>query len=324
MCVLRPTPNRFFVHRLFVTVSAIWLSRWLLPALFGLEASEVIASSAVIRIWPEKAPGSEGWTHQERHLSTELEKGSGKKFEIYSNVVDPTLAVFPASHEEANGTAVIVCPGGGWYNLMWDYEGTDLARWLSARGITAFVLKYRLRPTPDGGLEADEKGKELRAALQSNVSVYHGMVSEFANMAVEDGREALKIVRASASEWGVKPDHVGMVGFSAGGDIVTNLVLTENSSERPNFAALIYGVYLNERAVFKNPPPLFIAVGSDDHRFVPSEVKAFSDWQASGGSVELHVFAGSTHGFGMRKLGRLSDQWLTIFESWLRAKRFTK
>lgn len=271
-----------------------------------------------IRVWPSVASGSERSTDAEQHQLMEFEKGSGKKYEVISNVSIPTLAVFPPDQATDNGTAVIICPGGAWLGLAWEFEGTELARWLAKRGVTAFVLKYRTRPTQPEDLVATDEGRKLVAVMQTDIAAYRRLVRAYADFGAADGKEAIKIVRKRANEFGIKPDRIGMIGFSAGGDIVTQAALSNNQAERPNFAALIYGVYLNDKPLPQDASPAFLAVGAQDALFVPLLQKALADWTGADRSVEFHLFSNGGHGFGMRTMNQSTDQWIRLFEKWLK------
>lgn len=297
------------------------MCRIMIGALVSLTINGVAGArqpDQILKIWPSVAPGSESWNHTERFFEIELDKGSGKKYGIYTNIVTPELSVFLPVGGRSSGSAVVICPGGSWSLLDWNAEGTDLAEWLADRGVTAFVLKYRVRPTPPDGSPISAKEQKIRNALGRNVAAYHAKVREYADLGAADGRRAIKLVRTRAGEWNIRADRIGMIGFSAGGDIVTNAVSAAEKSERPDFAALIYGAYLNDKPLPADAPPAFLVVGQQDKLSVSLEAKAYNDWISAGRSVEFHSFASGGHGFGMRKTGQSTDQWVSLFEAWLK------
>src|SRR5689334_8362001 len=162
----------------------------------------------VITIWPDGAPGSEDWTQQE------LESDAPPPFDIkvVRNVTRPTLTAFLPDPATATGTAVIVCPGGAFHFLAIEHEGIDVAGWLTAHGVAAFVLRYRLLQTPVG--DAD-----FMQQMQQNLADrnrFKERMRHLGPLVIADGRQAVKIVRQRASEWGVAPDRIGIMGFSAG------------------------------------------------------------------------------------------------------------
>jgi acetyl esterase/lipase len=137
-------------------------------------------------------------------------------------------------------------------------------------------------------------------------------------LASEDGRQAVKVVREHAADWGIKPDRIGIMGFSAGGMVTTAVATQYEEAGRPNFAAPIYGPGYDSAKVPSDAPPLFICCASDDGLVPPKEnIRLYSEWKAAGKSAELHIYAIGGHGFGMRKQGLLSDAWIDRFGDWL-------
>src|SRR6266849_5619160 len=169
-----------------------------------------------LKIWPGIAPGSETWTQEER-----VEKNTPIGTVVF-NVVTPTLTVYLPERTAATGTGIIIAPGGAFVALASDLEGHDVARWLQAKGIAAFVLKYRIMEKRQEGIpqmNMDEAGK----------------------YGIADGMQALKVVRRHAAEWGISPDRVGFMGFSAGAMVTSAALLQQDAAARLNFAAPIYG-----------------------------------------------------------------------------------
>lgn len=247
------------------------------------------ASPPEIPLYAGTAPGSEKWDWQEKLVT----RPNGMP--IVSDVVRPVLLAYPAPKDKAVGTAMVVAPGGGFRALMMSYEGVDVARRLNAMGVDAFVLKYRL--THEGSTGATRE--------------------EVVKMAGDDGRQAVRLVRAKAAEYGYRPDRVGMIGYSAGG-MVTSDALFGPSETRPDFAALIYGAR-EDRNIPDPPPPLFLAVAADDANFVAKSVDLFTAYRQAKGSAELHVFQVGAHGFGNKGGG--ADHYLDRLEEWLRVNK---
>nr|MDQ3744522.1 alpha/beta hydrolase [Acidobacteriota bacterium] len=175
------------------------------------------ARSQVVNIWPGVAPGSESWTQKERVVE-DTPLGT-----VVFNVVTPTLTAYLPERSKATGTGVIIAPGGAFVALAVDLEGRNVARWLQERGIAAFVLKYRI---------VEKRGEGIPSGMDMDEAGKYG---------IADGIQALKVVRQHASEWGVSPDRVGFMGFSAGAMVASGALLQGEAAARPNFAAMIYG-----------------------------------------------------------------------------------
>ncbi len=271
-------------------------------------ASATAAHPKVIPLWPDGAPGSEPWTQQEQ------ESVIPPSLKVVRNVAQPTLTAYLPSPSAANGTAVIVCPGGGFHFLSIDMEGTDVAGWLTARGVAAFVLKYRLIRTGDdfpeivwAHLNSQDKMAELMEVLSPLI--------------IADAQQALRLVRRRASEWGIVPDRIGIMGFSAGGVVTENAARLHDTSSRPDFCGVIYGADLGVVApVPANAPPLFLLCADDDEMATSTSVRLHAEWRAAGRPVELHIYARGGHGFGMKKLGLPTDTWIERFGDWLQAQ----
>ena len=225
------------------------------------------------------------------------------------NVSRATLTPFLPDPTRATGAAVIVVPGGAFALLAIDKEGWSVARWFAARGIAAFVLKYRLRPTPADPAEAQRQ----RAAAMAS-----GAPRDLSTPphAIQDGRAALRLVRKRAAEWGVDPKRVGMLGFSAGAMTSLAVTLQATPDEMPSFVAPIYG----PMAAVKAPdgvPPMFAAIAADDPLFGRDGFGLVHSWQAAGAPVEFHFYQRGGHGFGTGKEGTTTLGWLDAFHRWL-------
>ena len=258
------------------------------------------ANSQVVNIWPGVAPGSENWTQKER-TADNTPIGT-----VVFNVVTPTLTAYLPERTKATGCGVIIAPGGAFVALAIDLEGNNIARWLQEKGIAAFVLKYRIMEKRQEGIPAmnmDEAGK----------------------YGIADGIQALKVVRQHAAEWGLSPDRVGFMGFSAGAMVASGALLQKEAAGRPNFAALIYGGPFGVMpAIPAKLPPMFLAWAQDDALALEPVVKFYEGLKSAGHKPEVHIFSAGGHGFGMRKQGTSSDHWIDAFYYWLEAQGFTK
>lgn len=229
------------------------------------------------------------------------------------NVTYPTLQPFLPDPGQATGAAVVVLPGGGFMMLSYDHEGTRIARTLAARGIAAFVLKYRLFATPAGEAEAAaEVSRRIGAAFASPV----GPDSLFNPDARTDAAAALAMVRARADEWHVDPARVGLLGFSAGARTSLMTVLGAETQDQPAFFGYIYGD-LASRPVPASAPPMFAARALDDQLYPNGPLDLVRDWQAAGHGTELHLYQHGGHGFGAGQEGTTSTGVLDQFIAWL-------
>jgi acetyl esterase/lipase len=227
----------------------------------------------------------------------------------------------------ANGSAVIICPGGGWRILAWEHEGTDLAQWLSARGYTAFVLKYRLLRTPSDPSSFAERAASIAKRVRDRI--LGGQASQALDQlvtdpvvlgaregAAQDGRRALALVRERSAEWGLRPDRVGMVGFSAGAFLTADVALDPGGAPLA-FAAPLYGGETAGHPIGPDAPPLFTAVAQDDELFAAACRRLHEAWSAAGRPAELHVFARGGHGFGLARQNLPVDHWVELLGAWL-------
>jgi acetyl esterase/lipase len=266
----------------------------------------------VIPLWPNGAPGSEDWTQQEYEAFAPPPIG----IKVVRNITRPTLTAFLPDRATATGTAVIVCPGGAFHFLAIEHEGIDVAGWLTAHGVAAFVLRYRLLQTPVG--DAD-----FMQQMQQNLADRNRFMERMRHLGplvIADGRQAVKIVRQRASEWGVAPDRIGIMGFSAGGVVTAGAAVHYDTGSRPDFAAPIYSAPWEDFVVPADAPPLFIAVADDDPFATSASVPLYSAWKAAGHSAELHIYSKGGHGFGMRQQGLPSDHWIEQFGAWLQVQ----
>ncbi len=258
-------------------------------------------AQTTVNIWPGVAPGSAHWTWKEKDFHN-TPVGT-----VIEDVVTPALTVFLPERSKATGTGVIIAPGGYCLALTMDTEGYDVARWLQKRGIAAFVLKYRLEEKLFEGVPPDNF--DMDAACKYGIA---------------DAVQALKVVRQHATEWGISPDRVGIVGFSAGGMVASGALFQKNAATRPDFAALIYGAPFGVMpAIPAKLPPVFMAWSQDDG-VAGMVARFYGALIAAGDKPEAHIFSAGGHGFGMKKQGTTSDYWIDEFYWWLQAEGFTK
>jgi acetyl esterase/lipase len=212
------------------------------------------------------------------------------------------------------GDAMLVCPGGGFHALAVDHEGESVAVALNALGIAAFVLEYRLLPTP---LDQDEANVHVFTVL-ADVENIGGVLGEHDLLLREDALRAVATIRDRAQEWGVDPDRIGAIGFSAGGHVALSLARLTNLYA----VAAIYPAVLDrdDLQVADDAPPLFVAVANDDWFgafMLKGALGLQKAWAKAKRPVELHVYEGGGHGFGMQQLGTTSDAWFDDLTRWL-------
>ena len=258
----------------------------------------------VIALWPGGAPGSEGWTQVEQ------EDVIPPSLKVVRNVTQPTLTAYLPEPARATGTAVVVCPGGGFHFLSIDMEGTDVACWLNARGVAAFVLKYRLIRTGDDFPAVVWQNLNDRARMDA-------LEKPLVPLVVADGLQAIRLVRRRAAEWAITPDRIGIMGFSAGGMVTVGAMTQYSGDNRPDFAAPIYAAITSDFVVPADAPPAFVLSASDDAMGATNSLRLYNAWRAAGCSAELHLYAQGGHGFGMQTRGLPSDTWIERFGDWL-------
>jgi len=257
-----------------------------------------------IPLWAGGAPGSEGQASNElfrwEHFETTW-------YPVVSHITSPSIIPYLPPPDKANGAAVVICPGGGHQYLALEHEGDAVGRWLSAHGVAGFVLKYRLAREPGSPYQVD----------------VHALM---------DAQRAIRTVRSRAKEWGINPAAVGIMGFSAGGEVAL-LAATQfvnpirGSSDsvdaldcRPDFQALFYpGLPRTPLMLTSRTPQAFLCSANNDqfHLTAPM-VRLYLDLNAAGVPAEMHVFAGGGHGFGIRDQDRPVYAWMPLFMAWLR------
>ncbi len=271
--------------------------------LFSISAK---AQQKIIQLYNGAAPGSESWMWDEQQRNN-----AGNEKKLVYNVTRPSLEVFLPNPAIATGTAVIICPGGGFYLLEVDYEGRELAQWLNQRGIAAFVLKYRL-----GHSLTDDPMQEVNSKMQSGT--FEEQIKPIIPLAAADGMAAIGYVRQHAADFNVSPSRVGIVGFSAGGTVTALAACKYTADNRPDFVAPIYP-YIPPTllpAIPSDAPPIFLAVAGDDP-LSAQVITLYNKWTAARHQAELHVYAKGGHGFGMNKQKLPSDYWVDQFANWL-------
>jgi len=284
------------------------------------------AQPNVIKVWPDKIPGAiDNRFYQEKTIFVD------NNAPRVSKVTDPTISVYLAPKDKANGTAVIICPGGGYARLSIDHEGYQVAAWLNGIGITAILLKYRL---PSDSIMQDKSIGPL-----------------------QDAQEAIRIARRNAKEWGLNPNKIGIMGFSAGGHLASTASTHFNdkvyepkdtTSARPDFSILIYPVitmadnthkgsrenllgktpsqdlvnsFSNELQVTKETPPAFLIHATDDNT-VPAQnsINYFLALKKNGVPAELHIYEKGGHGFGLGRSNGTESTWPEACKNWLKAR----
>lgn len=270
-------------------------------ALAGLSADRAGEDGFAVPLYPGRTfPGEE--------KVEERSKVAGLRDRAFSQAIRPDLTVYlpPASAKPA-GTAIVIAPGGGYTRLAIDKEGHDVARWLAARGVAGIVLKYRL---PFAAGARPESWREARGDFAES--------AKLTAVAIEDAREAMRIVRARAPEWRINPGAIGMMGFSAGGHLAAMMGGEAGAAARPNFLALIYPAVPRTVPVTGQPLPVFMAIADDDPAVRPeSLLDYYTALKQAKIPVELHIYNSGGHGYGIRSTGKTSASWPRQFEAWL-------
>jgi acetyl esterase/lipase len=271
----------------------------------------------VLDVWPGKTVGDHGQIGPERvRAATEAPTKDAKWI---TNVTRPTISVFRPSAESNARVAVVICPGGGYWNLAWDKEGEEVAAWLNTLGITGVVLKYRVPRRPGETQPLPAPGPLL------------------------DAQRAIRLVRSRAGDWHIDPERIGIMGFSAGGHLAVKTAISfekpsyeqidevDRASCRPNFAAIAYPGYILTRPgsdvladdirIPKQTGPIFLVHATDDDERGAQPEQSLALYRAlrnAGVPVELHIYGEGGHGFGVRKSERPVGTWPDRCADWLR------
>lgn len=275
--------------------------------LVGLLLSHMSMAQKSVLLFPDVAPG-------EKRTMTETRDDTGDKVgELsvlrVSNVGSPAITIYPANPDVASGAAMVVCPGGGYYLLAYDLEGTEVCDWLNAAGITAILLKYRVPRRPNRPM--------YEAPLQ-------------------DVQRAISYVRAHADELGIDPERIGVVGFSAGAhlSVMASTAYDKRSyspidevdkvSCRPDYCLLVYPAYLSgknfqlapEIKVTKDVPPTMIIQAEDDKSYIDSSLFYYYALKQAGVPAWMHLYSNGGHGYGLRDTGCMVNEWPDRAEDW--------
>lgn len=229
--------------------------------------------------------------------------------QVVTNVSQPSMQVFLPDAAIANGTAVVVAPGGGLFALAIEKEGNQVARWLNQKGIAAFVLKYRLLPTAEDGV--NEVMKDPDAVVEK--------VAPVLPIAINDGINAMQMVRANADKWNIEPGKIGFMGFSAGGAVTVGVALNSSEAQAPDFIVPVYPwmTVVGDYELPEELPPMLVICAADDPLMLgPESVTLYSRWIDEGGKAGLHMYSKGGHGFGMESQGLPSDDWILRFYEW--------
>ena len=281
---------------------------------FLLFVSQLAFSQKTIKLYPSIAPGSETWDWKEAEIKTP----DGKV--IAYNVVEPTLTIYLPEKNKATGTSMLIAPGGAFHILSMDSEGHEVAKMLQAKGVAAFVLKYRTvqlkTNNPIGELMG--KMKDFKKLDDVNAPVIE--------LAIKDAQTALKHIRNNATEYDINSDKVGMMGFSAGGTLTLGTFYSSSKETKPNYLAPIYP-YVPAVDYLKNIPkekyPIFIAVADNDNLgFAPGNAQLYLDWHNAGQAAEFHVYEKGLHGFGMNKNKIPTDTWHERLTDWMKLQGY--
>ena len=262
---------------------------------------------------PHQKANDVTWENNEKQYRSEIWDN-----EVVTNVSIPTMEVFRP--ENPNGTSVIIAPGGGLYALSIESEGTDVAKWLNKKGITAFVLKYRLVPTGEDGV------KEITDEGATDPARVGERVAQVLPYSIADGLSAITYVRQNADAFTIDTDKIGFMGFSAGGVVTMGVVYSFNLDNRPDFIVPVYPwtTAYPVRKAPENPPAMLIVCASDDPLgLAEGSIELYNSWLTAGQHPELHMYARGGHGFGMKPQDLPSDDWIQRFYDWSVSEKIT-
>jgi len=272
------------------------------------------AQDSAIYLYKGPAPGSEKWNWDEKVINV-------NNMTICLDVSKP--AIIPYRPAKPSGTAVIIAPGGAFHALAIDHEGTAVAKWLNEKGITAFVLKYRLSHDDP----AHPENSFMKLMETRNFKKLDSINAVIVPLAMRDGLNAVKYVREHAAAYKIDPGKIGFMGFSAGGTVTMSVIYNAVDENRPNFVAPIYA-YQNAIIGSEVPAvktPIFIAAASDDDLgFAPHSVDIYVKWLNAKQPAELHIYERGKHGFGMNRQNLPADNWIERFGDWLEMQGLLK
>ena len=284
--------------------------------LFGLFIITTLQSNAqtVIPLYTGAAPGSENWNWEEKKIKADIGK-------IVMNVSHPSLTAYVPANP--NGTAVIIAPGGAFHVLAFDLEGTEVAKRLNAKGITAFVLKYRV--VHDDPAHPENSIGNLMAT--KNFKKLDSLNAPVVPLAMQDGLTAVKYLRQHAADYKIDPNKIGFMGFSAGGTVTMSVVYSATDESRPNFVAPVYayeGAIIGSTVPSVKTPVFIAAASDDDLGLATHSVHIYLKWLAAKQPAELHMYEKGKHGFGTKKQDLPVDSWMERFFDWLQMQELAK
>lgn len=286
----------------------------LITLMLALFFGQISNAQQVIRLYEGRAPGSETWTWTEKENNQNL-----FNTRVVYNVSDPTLTAFLPNPSLATGTAIIIAPGGGFHTLSIDSEGIDVAKWLNAKGVAAFVLKYRLVES-----KTDDPVKEMLPLLGDRKKLDE-VNAPVIPLAMQDGLTAVKYVRSHAKEFDIDPTRIGFIGFSAGGTVTMSVIYNATVVSRPNFVAPIYaytGAVIGSNIPAEKTPIFIVAASDDQLGLAPHSIDFYNKWYAAKQPTELHMYERGGHGFGMRKQKLPTDNWIERFGDWMKMQGY--
>lgn len=266
---------------------------------------QAITAQEIITVPHEKAADVK-WEGEEKAYFSDIWQN-----DVVTNVSLPTMEVFRPKNP--NGTSVIVAPGGGLYALSITSEGTQVAEWLAEKGITAFVLKYRLVPTGEDGV------KEITEEGASNPARIFERVIPVMPYSVADGLSAIAYVRTHAEDLKIDPNKIGFMGFSAGGAVTMGVAYNYSKDNRPDFIVPVYPwtTAMPVKEAPENAPPMLVICATDDPLGLASgSIELYNAWFKANKVPGLHMYAKGGHGFGMKKQNLPSDNWISRFYDW--------
>lgn len=282
----------------------------ILPLLLSL--SLFACAQTVVKLPYEKS-GEVTWKGGEKEYYSQI-----WQTQVVTNVSVPTMQIFKPSEETNTGTAVIIAPGGGLHAHSIESEGNIVAKWLVEKGITAFVLKYRLVPTGEDGVAEVSTGNPKKIMEQ---------VAKVLPLSVADALNAITYVREHAGKLGVNPEKIGLMGFSAGGAVIMGATYAYTEKTRPDFIVPVYSwtTAMPVQKPKKDAPPMLVVCATNDPLGLASgSVELYNSWYKEGISAGLHMYAKGGHGFGMRKNNLPSDHWIERFYEWAVAEGLTE
>jgi acetyl esterase/lipase len=273
----------------------------------------------VIDLWPGKPPDETDKIGAEYvRMSPKLDRKQVEVTEptrMITNVSKPTITIYRPAKDKDTGTAMLICPGGGYWNLYWELEGEEVASWLNSLGVTGIILKYRVPRRP-----GEPEREPARRPLQ-------------------DAQRAVSLVRSRSKEWGIDPNRIGIVGFSAGGHLAfatatsfdkRTYALVDEADKlscRPDFAVLVYPGYLKPKDkdelapglhIPSGTPPILLVHGGNDLISPPEHsVVTYLALIKAGIPAELHIYSGAAHDFGVRPCENPCSSWTQACAIWL-------